>query len=151
MEELYTGMAQTLFPQRPAAAAPVPAPDLRGVDAALRHRQAGHPLRPGAARLHEALRETEFAVFRQVVASGGAGRGLCVPGGAEFSRKQIDELTTSCSSSAPRASSRWRSSAKASIDTLTEEDMRSPVAKFFTVEQARSMARIAGAKRGDWC
>jgi aspartyl-tRNA synthetase len=35
------------------------------------------------------------------------------------------------------------------IESLEGEDIRSPVAKFFTVEQAREMARLAGAKRGD--
>ena len=36
-----------------------------------------------------------------------------------------------------------------SIDSLAEEDIRSPVAKYFSVDQAKEMARIAGAKRGD--
>jgi aspartyl-tRNA synthetase len=35
------------------------------------------------------------------------------------------------------------------METLTAEDVKSPVAKFFSVEQAREMARIAGARRGD--
>ncbi len=35
------------------------------------------------------------------------------------------------------------------IDSLAEEDVRSPVAKYFTVEQAKEMARAAGAERGD--
>jgi aspartyl-tRNA synthetase len=35
------------------------------------------------------------------------------------------------------------------METLTAEDVRSPVAKFFPLEQAREMARIAGASRGD--
>jgi aspartyl-tRNA synthetase len=36
-----------------------------------------------------------------------------------------------------------------SLNTLTMEDVKSPVAKFFTAEQAKEMARLAGAQRGD--
>ena len=40
-----------------------------------------------------AVRGTEFVVFKRAVESGGAVEGICVPGGAEFSRKEIDALT----------------------------------------------------------
>ena len=39
------------------------------------------------------MRGTEFAVFRSAVESGGAVEGICVPGGASFSRREIDDLT----------------------------------------------------------
>jgi aspartyl-tRNA synthetase len=35
------------------------------------------------------------------------------------------------------------------LETLTQEDIKSPVAKFFTPEQAAALARLAGAGRGD--
>ncbi len=37
--------------------------------------------------------DTSFSVFRDALASGGAVRGFVVPGGARYSRKQIDELS----------------------------------------------------------
>jgi aspartyl-tRNA synthetase len=37
--------------------------------------------------------ESSFPVFRDTVRAGGAVRGLVVPGGARYSRRQIDELT----------------------------------------------------------
>ena len=40
-----------------------------------------------------AVRGTEFVVFKSAVESGGSVEGICVPGGAEFSRKEIDALT----------------------------------------------------------
>lgn len=40
------------------------------------------------------FRDTEFGVFRQSLDKGGRVRGIGVPGGRVFSRKDIDELTT---------------------------------------------------------
>ena len=97
----------------------------------------------------EALRDTEFSVFRQVLSGGGIVRGICVPGGAAFSRKQTDDLTTFVQQFGAKGLVSIAFLGEGSIDSLAEEDIRSPVAKYFTVEQAKEMARIAGAKRGD--
>ena len=40
----------------------------------------------------EVFRETDFAIARNAVAQGGRVRGIRVPGGATFSRKQLDEI-----------------------------------------------------------
>src|SRR5262249_46580189 len=42
--------------------------------------------------LSDVFRESEFRVFRQIVADGGAVRGFAVPGGNKYSRSQIDLL-----------------------------------------------------------
>jgi aspartyl-tRNA synthetase len=44
------------------------------------------------ADLGEALSQTEFRVFRDVLEAGGVVRGLAVPGGRDMSRREIDEL-----------------------------------------------------------
>ena len=44
------------------------------------------------ADLSEAFRDSEFRVFKQIVAEGGAIRGFAVPGGNKYSRSQIDVL-----------------------------------------------------------
>src|SRR6266540_4102856 len=41
----------------------------------------------------ELVRTTEFNVFRSAVDSGGSVEGLCLPGGADMSRRDIDSLT----------------------------------------------------------
>ncbi|MCQ2423717.1 MAG: aspartate--tRNA ligase [Clostridia bacterium] len=43
--------------------------------------------------LSDILKDTEFAVFQGAIAAGGSVRGICVKGGASFSRKEIDKLT----------------------------------------------------------
>jgi len=44
--------------------------------------------------LNSLAARTEFRVFQNIIESNGTVAGICVPGGAQFSRKIIDELTT---------------------------------------------------------
>ena len=44
------------------------------------------------ADISDVFRESSFSVFRDAVAGGGAVRAIAVPGGAKFSRKEIDDL-----------------------------------------------------------
>jgi aspartyl-tRNA synthetase len=46
------------------------------------------------ADLGDALRDTQAQVFRRVLDSGGAVRGLAVPGGRDMVRRELDELVT---------------------------------------------------------
>ncbi len=95
------------------------------------------------------LRESEFAIFRQAVGSGGAVRGFSVPGGSAFSRKQTDELTTYVQGYGAKGLVSLAILGEGGLDALTEEDIRSPVGRYFTVEQVKAMAQRAGAGRGD--
>ena len=42
--------------------------------------------------LSEVFRDSEFRVFKQIVADGGVIRGFAVPGGNKYTRSQIDVL-----------------------------------------------------------
>jgi len=97
----------------------------------------------------DVLRQSEFAIFRQTIAQGGVVRAICVPGGAAFSRKQTDDLTTFVQQYGAKGLVSLALLGEGGLDALTQDDVRSPVAKYFTVEQAKEMARIAGANRGD--
>src|SRR6266540_2587400 len=66
-----------------------------------------------------------------------------------FSRKQTDDLTTFVQQYGAKGLVSMAFLGEGTIDSLAEEDVRSPVAKYFTVEQAKEMARAAGAERGD--
>jgi aspartyl-tRNA synthetase len=148
-EELYYSLAQTLFPQRPVQQHPFPRMTFE--ESVRRYGSDKPDVRYGLelSDFSEALRDTEFSVFRQVIASGGMVRGLCVPDGAAFSRKQTDDLTTFVQQFGAKGLVSMAFLGDGSMDALAEDDIRSPVAKYFTVEQAKEMARIAGAKRGD--
>jgi aspartyl-tRNA synthetase len=81
--------------------------------------------------------------------SGGAIRGINVKGGAEMSRKQVDDLTTFVQQYGAKGLVSMQFAGSGDIGTLTEEDIKSPVGKFFTLDQAKTLARTAGAARGD--
>jgi aspartyl-tRNA synthetase len=86
-------------------------------------------------------------VFKSAVESGGAVEGLCVPGGAEFSRRDIDGLTDMVKSLG--AKGLVSIAFTADPVTATEDQIRSPVLKFLGLEMTRSIGMMAGAKAGD--
>ncbi len=148
MEELYTGLFESL---RPDLRVVKPFARLTYQEAMARFGSDKPDLRFGLELrdFSAALRDSEFQVFRQTIASGGVVRGLCVPGGAAFSRKQTDDLTTFVQQYGAKGLVSLAFLGEGGIEDISEEELRSPVAKYFTAEQAREMARLAGAQRGD--
>jgi len=148
-EELYYSLSQVLFSHRRVQAHPFAR---MTYEESMRRFGTDKPDLRYALELcdfTEALRDTEFSVFQQVMAAGGAVRGLCVPDGAEMSRKQVDDLTTFVRQYGAKGLVSLAFLGEGSMDSLAGEDIRSPVAKFFTTAQAQEMARLAGARRGD--
>jgi len=149
LEGLYYALVQTVTPHFKVQAHPFPR---MTYEESVRRFGVDKPdLRYGLelVDLTDALRESEFAIFRQTVAAGGVVRALCVSGGAEFSRKQTDDLTTFVQQYGAKGLVSLAFLGEGPIDSLSQDDIRSPVAKYFSVEQAREMARLAGATRGD--
>ncbi len=85
--------------------------------------------------------QTEFQIFRQVVERGGRVKGICAPGCAGYSRKQIDELT--------KFAKEHKAGGLVSVAVLENGAFKSPSAKYFTDEQFRQMAERLQAKPGD--
>jgi aspartyl-tRNA synthetase len=83
---------------------------------------------------------TEFQVFKGTAESGGQVKGITLPGCAGYSRKEIDELTLLAKSFG----------AKGLVTImLTEEGVKSSIAKFLTDEQMAAIIERAQAKTGD--
>ncbi|MCW2949135.1 MAG: aspS [Thermoleophilia bacterium] len=91
--------------------------------------------------LGEAWINTEFGVARGALDSGGAVRVLAGPGGARFSRKDMDELTDFAK----------QFGAKGLAWFIVEDDgsLRSPVVKFLTADEQAALLRVAQAGPGD--
>ncbi|MPZ49904.1 MAG: aspartate--tRNA ligase [Dehalococcoidia bacterium] len=145
-EQLYTEMAQTL---RPNLKLKTPFPRLTYAEAMRRYGSDKPDIRYGLELVDftEHVRTTEFGVFKTAAESGGAIEGITVPGGAGFSRREIDDLTETVKTYGARG--------LVSIGyakdpgEATEEDIKSPVLKFIGLDHARSIGMLAGAKAGD--
>ena len=84
--------------------------------------------------------ECELRVFKQVVDKGGIVNAICVPGGAEFSRKDLDDLTEFAQIYGARGMA-WIK--------RNPEGWQSPIGKFFTTEQKQRLEERVGLNEGD--
>lgn len=92
--------------------------------------------------LNEQIAGTEFVVFKSVIDEGGLIGGICAEGCADYSRKQIDELTE------------WVKDPKRGMKGLVyvkwnSDGIKSSVDKFFTPDQLQAWMEAAGGKEGD--
>ncbi len=83
---------------------------------------------------------SQFKVFADAVRSGGLVKAIRVPGGADLSRKDLDELTEFVKIYGAKGMA-WVK--------LQAEGWQSPIAKFFTPEQQQAMAQRLELKPGD--
>lgn len=84
--------------------------------------------------------ETDFRVFKDVVAKGGIVKGVRAPGCAHYSRKQVDEFTTLVRSLGGKG--------LVSI-ALDDDGLRSPVLQHLGEEAAARIAGALSAEAGD--
>jgi aspartyl-tRNA synthetase len=90
--------------------------------------------------LTEAVKETEFRMFGEMIQSGGAVKCIIAPGCAGYSRKDVDNLTDFIRSAGARG-----------LGTLawTSEGIKGTVVKQLRPEEVAEIARITQAKEGD--
>ncbi len=83
---------------------------------------------------------SKFKVFADVVRNGGVVKGLTVPGGIKYSRKELDDLTNFATEFGAKGLA-WVK--------LQENGWQSPIAKFFSDEEKREIEKLMEAGRGD--
>jgi aspartyl-tRNA synthetase len=90
--------------------------------------------------LSDTLKSTEFGVFANTVKNGGVVKAICVKGGAELSRSQIDHFTEVA-----------KSEGAGGLAYLVYEngDVRSPIAKFLSREELDTIKSKMDAEDGD--
>ena len=81
-----------------------------------------------------------FKVFSEVVKKGGIVKAICVPGGASFSRKELDDLTTFVKI--------YKAKGMAYVK-MSEGGWQSPITKFFSVEEMKKINQKTNAQTGD--
>ncbi len=87
------------------------------------------------------LMESNFEIIKDTLKAGGIVRAIKIPGIANYSRKEIDDLTKLAIS--------FGAKALANIMYLEDGTAKSPVLKFLTEEQAEQIKQRANAQAGD--
>ena len=139
MEELFTSLVETVTP---AMRIVKPFPRLTYRDTMARYGTDKPDLRYGMEIRDIAgiAAHTEFTVFLSALDAGGTVRGICAPGCAHYSRRQLDELAEFV---------RERGAKGLITMPIGEEAARSIVGKYLTKEQRDEMAKRFGATDGD--
>ena len=91
--------------------------------------------------LSDAVKETEFKVFRGAIDAGGSVRGINVKGGASMTRKEIDALTEFVKS--------YRAKGLAWLKIAENGDVSSSYAKFLTDAENEAIKSVLEAENGD--
>ena len=89
--------------------------------------------------LTELTKNSGFKVFDEVLSRQGVVRGIAVPGGAKFSRKDFDDLTDIAK----------KAGAKGLIWIKWDDQFASPISKFFTPDKLEDFCKKVEAKKGD--
>ncbi|MCX5998412.1 MAG: aspartate--tRNA ligase, partial [Chloroflexi bacterium] len=97
--------------------------------------------------LSDVAAATSFAVFRNVLEKHGKVKGICVPGCAGYTRRQLEELTELAKVHGAKGLATL--ALRADTGDLAVDASGSFVAKFFTPAQISEIAGRFGAKAGD--
>jgi aspartyl-tRNA synthetase len=101
--------------------------------------------------LSDIVAQSNFSIFSSAIAGGGKVKGICVPGGAAYTRRQLEELNSLAQGFGAKGlvTVTLGESAGGSLRDLTLEMVRSAAAKFLTLDEIKAMAERLEAKMGD--
>ena len=101
--------------------------------------------------LSDVVAQSSFSIFTSAIAGGGKVKGICVPGGAAYTRRQLEELSSLAQGFGAKGlvTVTLSESAGGSLRDLTLEMVRSAAAKFLTLGEIKAMAERLEAKMGD--
>ena len=138
-EELFTELVRSVTPHLRVIS---PFPRLTHKQALALYGTDRPDLRYGMeiSDLSDLVCNSEFRVFREAVAIGGAVRAIVAPGLAHYSRSQIDELVEHAKSQGARG-----------LVTLSvmHSEVRSPISRFLSQEETKAILERTGAQVGD--
>lgn len=150
LEELFTSLVEAVTPEKRVVK---PFPRLSFAESMERYGSDKPDIRFGLELkdISDIAAASNFTVFRSAVQSGGKVKGICLPGCAGYSNKQIEELTELAKSFGAKGliTIALSSDCGNKLEHLTTEKVKSIVAKHLTVAQIREMAQRLEAKAGD--
>ena len=141
VEAAVLAVTREVVPERPILQEPFPR--ITHADALVRFGSDKPDLRFGMelVDLTDAVRGVDFRVFADVIAAGGAVRGVVAPGCADWSRKQLDELT--------EMARRHGAGGLVHLAVQPDGSLHGPVAKFLDAAAQARVREQSGAAAGD--
>jgi aspartyl-tRNA synthetase len=149
MEGLFTDLVKQVTPHKRLR---TPFPRLTYAEAMERYGTDKPDLRFGMplADLTDIAARSRFDVLRRVVEGGGIVKGFAAPGCADYSRRQLEEVTALArEKGAPGLITFALGGRGGTLEDLTPDQVRSAAAPYFSLEQVKEMARRTGAAPGD--
>jgi aspartyl-tRNA synthetase len=149
LEELYTALAKAVKPNLKVIH---PFPRLTYADTMLRYASDKPDLRYGLeiADITDIANQTDFTVFKTVIANGGIVRLLAAPGCGEYTRHQLEELNQLATSAGAKGLLTISlGSLGGSLKDLTQDMVKSVAAKYLSLEQVKEIAKTCKANKGD--
>mgnify|MGYP002817793597 FL=1 len=145
-EELFTGMMRDLFPNKEIV---TPFPRFTYEESISMYGIDRPDLRYDLKLfdLEEVVKDSDFKVFQNVLNSHGVIRGFSVPGCANYTRRQIDDLTEFVKSRG--ATGLISIGIDGEIDDLTMDDVKSNISRFLTITEVKEFIKITNASSGD--
>ncbi len=140
---LVEAMMVRIFQEGCQITVPTPIQRLTWDDAMLKYGNDKPDLRFGLEiqDITELVKDVEFKVFSGAIAAGGVVRAINAKGcGAKFARREIDELG--------KMAVEFGAKGMAWIN-VAENELKSPITKFFTEEQIQRVLSALGAEAGD--
>ena len=146
LEEMFIGLTRSL---RLDLNVPTPFPRFTYADIMERFGSDKPDLRYGLelSDCSDLVRDSEFGVFRGAIESGGRVRAIVMPGGAELSRKQVEEFTALAKTMGAKGLVSIQFTAPPA--DATEDDVRSPVLRHLGLETVQTIGTRCDAKSGD--
>lgn len=140
--EVVESLYSTIIPQVSSKTVVTPFTRLTYDEAMARYGSDKPDLRYGLELKDAApvLKDTQFSVFQSALGSGGQVKLIRYPQGASLSRKEIDDLT---------ALAKTMGAKGLAYLLVTEEGVKSPIAKFLSEDEIAGLVALAEAQPGD--
>lgn len=140
VEALFTDMVKEILPEKRLLASPWPRLTYR--ESIERFGNDKPDLRFGMElyNLNEIMAKSEFMVFQNVLKSGGVIKCIVAPGCAEYTRREVDDLTTFCKEQGAKGLATL---------ALTAEGVKGTAQKFIKPEEVEAIKAQTGAQIGD--
>ncbi|MBA2694086.1 MAG: aspartate--tRNA ligase [Rubrobacter sp.] len=140
IEGLYTEIVEELTEKKIIAK---PFPRLTFAEAMSRFGSDKPDIRFGLelTDLSDLVSASDFKVFRGAVEGGGSVRAISVSDLGDLSRKEVDDLVEVAKEGGAKGLAHFQ---------ITDADIKSPIAKFFSEEEIEGITSRVEAKPGDW-